>query len=460
MSLAENVAPPGRERDSWPAIERLSVKGLFGRYSYLDLSLGGSGSPRGSVALLYGDNGSGKTTLLKLLYSCLCPASNEGHRTYLSKTPFASLKVEFHDGDTIEIVKNAENLVGSYVYRIHYKGDLKELYINARKDHSVATEDENPDIRLLHAELAKLQFNFLFLQDDRTIKSTYPLFSNVNFNLILRSREAVINEEALTNRQRYILRDYITEEPRQSPEEENLSRVIAAVGEWLRQSAFQKSSTGDEDASNVYLNVINALAHSGGHPRLNRATKHALVNQLEALNRTAGEYRRYGLVGAYPIDEFMKVVIDAPDFRVDDIAALLTPYIDSVLSRLNAMAELKSIISAFENEINGYLKDKRAEIHLPNDLRFFDDAGSVLSPNELSRGERQLSFLFCAALLSRAGRTIFMIDEPELSLNVKWQRRLVSSLVNLGRGATTQFIMATHSIEIMARHRDAIIALG
>ena len=156
----------------------------------------------------------------------------------------------------------------------------------------------------------------------------------------------------------------------------------------------------------------------------------------------------------------MKIVRDAQDFRIDDIAALLTPYIDSVLSRLKAMAEVKSIISLFEKEINGYFKDKRAEIHLQRELQFFDDTGDLLSPKELSTGERQLVFLFCASLLSRSGHTIFMIDEPELSLNVKWQRRLVSSLANLGRGATTQFIMATHSIEIMARHRDAVIELG
>src|SRR5580692_9129891 len=84
MSLAENIISRGREPQTWPAIRRLTVTGLFGRYSY-SLDIGRTGEPDESVALLYGDNGSGKTTLLKLLYSCLSPASGEGHRTYLAK---------------------------------------------------------------------------------------------------------------------------------------------------------------------------------------------------------------------------------------------------------------------------------------------------------------------------------------------------------------------------------------
>src|SRR5258706_430224 len=122
MSLAEHVTPPRQAPEAWPAIKRLSVEKLFGRYSYLDLSLAEPPRAEGSVALLYGDNGSGKTTLLKLIYSSLSPEEKQGHRTYLSKTPFASFKVEFSDGTTIAIVKDRDNLLGSYVYRICRKG--------------------------------------------------------------------------------------------------------------------------------------------------------------------------------------------------------------------------------------------------------------------------------------------------------------------------------------------------
>jgi predicted ATP-binding protein involved in virulence len=58
------------------------------------------------------------------------------------------------------------------------------------------------------------------------------------------------------------------------------------------------------------------------------------------------------------------------------------------------------------------------------------------------------------------GRTaIFIIDEPELSLNVKWQRRIVQSLLDCAEGASVQFIMASHSMEVLAAHRKHVVQL-
>jgi predicted ATPase len=54
---------------------------------------------------------------------------------------------------------------------------------------------------------------------------------------------------------------------------------------------------------------------------------------------------------------------------------------------------------------------------------------------------------------------VFIIDEPELSLNVKWQRRLVQSLLDCTEGASVQFLMASHSMELLARHRSHVVPL-
>lgn len=52
-----------------------------------------------------------------------------------------------------------------------------------------------------------------------------------------------------------------------------------------------------------------------------------------------------------------------------------------------------------------------------------------------------------------------MIDEPEISLNIKWQRRLVQSLLDIAKGANTQFIFASHSMELLAQHRERVVRL-
>lgn len=69
---------------------------------------------------------------------------------------------------------------------------------------------------------------------------------------------------------------------------------------------------------------------------------------------------------------------------------------------------------------------------------------------ELSSGERHLlSFLTIFLILGR-GRNFFLIDEPEISLSVKWQRKLLSLLSEFS--PESQIIVATHSPAIANRN--------
>ncbi len=45
------------------------------------------------------------------------------------------------------------------------------------------------------------------------------------------------------------------------------------------------------------------------------------------------------------------------------------------------------------------------------------------------------------------------------SLNVKWQRQLVQALLDCIRGSRVQLIFATHSIELLARHKQHVVKL-
>lgn len=64
----------------------------------------------------------------------------------------------------------------------------------------------------------------------------------------------------------------------------------------------------------------------------------------------------------------------------------------------------------------------------------------------LSSGERQLLYLFLEAM--GAEYNTVLMDEPELSLHVDWQQRLLQSMQALN--PDMQLIVATHSPEILA----------
>jgi predicted ATPase len=67
----------------------------------------------------------------------------------------------------------------------------------------------------------------------------------------------------------------------------------------------------------------------------------------------------------------------------------------------------------------------------------------------LSSGEKQLLILLSETLLQKEKPAVLIADEPELSLHVLWQERLITSLRALNPSG--QIIVATHSPDIVGR---------
>lgn len=87
------------------------------------------------------------------------------------------------------------------------------------------------------------------------------------------------------------------------------------------------------------------------------------------------------------------------------------------------------------------------------EIRFTDESIQVNTPSgeqiglaSLSSGEKHLLRILVESLL--VGESSLIIDEPEISMHVDWQKSLINSLRALN--SETQLILATHSPEIMA----------
>jgi predicted ATP-dependent endonuclease of OLD family len=130
--------------------------------------------------------------------------------------------------------------------------------------------------------------------------------------------------------------------------------------------------------------------------------------------------------------------------------------------RYEADAQLKSIvrdIDTVETEIERatapreLLRDFIQKMFTRKKVQFKDKAIDIetsshekLELSDLSSGEKQLLRIFIETLM--AGENTVLIDEPELSMHIDWQRSLVQSMAQLNPKA--QIILATHSPEIMA----------
>jgi len=85
-------------------------------------------------------------------------------------------------------------------------------------------------------------------------------------------------------------------------------------------------------------------------------------------------------------------------------------------------------------------------IRTENELRF-TQIGEVLLPYQLSSGEKQMLIILLTVLVEDNLPYVLFMDEPEVSLHLEWQKRLVDLCVELN--PNVQIILTTHSPAIV-----------
>lgn len=78
---------------------------------------------------------------------------------------------------------------------------------------------------------------------------------------------------------------------------------------------------------------------------------------------------------------------------------------------------------------------------------FFNQYGELLPPYILSTGEKQLLVILLTALVMECRPGVLFMDEPEISLHIEWQQRLVTLIRTLN--PNVQIILCTHSPAII-----------
>jgi ABC-type glutathione transport system ATPase component len=109
----------------------------------------------------------------------------------------------------------------------------------------------------------------------------------------------------------------------------------------------------------------------------------------------------------------------------------------------------------FEEIINGMFSGKSILFTERNFPRVHLNSGEDVNIRVLSSGEKQLFILLGEALLQEERAVVFISDEPELSLHVKWQSSLFKNVRKLNNSC--QIISATHSPDIVGSFQDSVI---
>lgn len=81
-------------------------------------------------------------------------------------------------------------------------------------------------------------------------------------------------------------------------------------------------------------------------------------------------------------------------------------------------------------------------VRTENEIRF-TQIGEMLMPYQLSSGEKQMLAILLATLVQDEQPYVLFMDEPEVSLHLEWQKRLIDLVLELN--PHVQIILTTHS---------------
>ena len=425
-------------------ISKLSVKKLWG---FKDLQL----RFNNDVNIIIGPNASGKTTLINILYDSL-----NGYFPRLCRTHFKEVTIELSafsgkNKCKLKLVRDEKNLAVHINDKEHiipmapflqYVDEFE--YAERRQAYSRRRRTEPVEIWELQHKLSDL-VSAVWLPVSR--------------------RLPISEEEELEQRRHH-------NKPLESVDE-RLSSLIKG----LEKYHFSLNTELSGMRRDFQRQVLQAILYDKEHDAIDIFYKGSFTppseDDKQALLKA---FKDVDLVGAGMEDRINNHFLAANDaasklkrrdegFDIDTLFSI--PLINRTRTIVKFAQELEEkrenlfdLLHTFESIVNSFLNEKIINVSDQGELIITPEHldAEPMNIRQLSSGEKQILILLTQALLSEKTPVVYVADEPELSLHVDWQEKLLDALTQLA--GRCQFIFATHSPDIASGFGDKIIDLA
>jgi len=442
-------------------LERFEVLGLHGTSKTISARISDN------TLILVGENGSGKTTLLRILYGALT-----GDLASLYRIPFQSIRLTidgvdtelqpptFEEPDLTRLLfrrmaalpvairaqmqdlltttgrPDSERLALLYdLLRPYWRGPASVLRTNLQRavegvpepSESAASDDTSTRLAPITDRLkSKILYLPTFRRIEEELTRIYPLmYDRALTDDIQWQREMERRRSSLTQIVAFGMQDVDTLFQTETGKIQTFqSRTLRELT--LRHfSDILSSSYSPQDTKRVAElsnETIDRLLQYADDTIVDTQARQSWYSELQ---RARGN--------------------DAPSDR----DMIICHYFLKILHFRDQLETMERPITSFCDICNHYLVDKELVydsstfgLHVKPKTTHGND-GKPLPLSDLSSGEKQVVSLFSHLYLSGNEKCFLIIDEPELSLSVPWQRRF---LVDIRRGDfCSGLVAATHS---------------
>lgn len=192
------------------------------------------------------------------------------------------------------------------------------------------------------------------------------------------------------------------------------------------------------------VNIIVGINGSGKTTLLTEIENTVLKNQEECIylpsvdNLIAKDGRKKSTALSQYLDSYI--------FDMKTGPSLMYYRMSMLDASLSVQLRVKERVSAFLRIVNSLFGETGKQIDIDGNKFIVYSDGDMLPLQSLSSGEKQLLLILLIVFLSDEKESVILIDEPENSLDISWQYKLVNMLVELNPNA--QFFITTHSPSI------------
>lgn len=415
-------------------MKKIKFTKLFGRFNY-EIELKNDG-----ITILTGPNGFGKSTILRCI-----EAVQDGIRgvLYLANLDFEKIEL-FFETEKFEILKDDEKLYinrsvcnikelynniyrRSYRFGSYFRPMSEEIFFDKRTGKEYTVEEIISNRYLLNELVENIlpiteYFSATFLKKLEKLKQeTQNIFFIKEQRLIINKRENRKQEDKIINK--------IEELPEK----------------------FKKQIT---EISEKYSKVANEYDSSYPYRLFNEKNG---INQLEYEKYMKEMKEKFAKLKEYDISEFN--ISRKLEFK-KEYATALKIYFEDFNNKYKVYEDLINKFDLYISIINSRLKFKKIKISREEGIEVFSDSKKRLKLSELSSGEQQEIVLFYQLIFETPNESLLLIDEPEISLHIIWQKIFMEDLKKVVNMKGLNVIVATHSPQIINNYWENQIDLG
>ena len=442
-------------------ISRIGVIGLFDRFNYY-LPL----DTNEHITIMIGPNGYGKTMILRILNTLF----NFPIRS-LERIPFRKLEVVFDDQSILE------------VDRVPFDKPIRKSGHQYLLDLSYSHGRGRPQHFEPRSEIQESDLNFSVSRIDEMI----PGLDRIGPSEWQKNDTGEILD----------LTDVLSEYGDRLPIH---TEPISAIPDWLStiRNAIPVRFVGTERLTQSSVAEPRNPRVQRRHARSSaeRTVNQYSVNLADRVGQTLGEYATLSqsLDRTFPtrvveephspapsleelttqlrnVEDKRSKIVEAgllaqqdesplPDINVLDEPrrGVLSVYAKDALTKLGVFDDLYARVNTLKRIANARFLYKQVSVG-PGGLNVKTLEGPEIDLEMLSSGEQHELVLLYDLLFGTKENSLIMIDEPELSLHVAWQREILNDLQEMAHLSNFHALLATHSPQIIGDRWDLAVEL-